>query len=268
LAAQVRASVAPVLRRALRTPGSLGLLTAAGVMALSPSLWPGVLAAVTAESLLLVYYASSRRFRYRVREDRRRKEWQRQGVRFKRIRGAVDAETAARIERIFSLQQQVLGLCGAAGEAGLLPGGFAEGSLGPTGTVLGACLGLVEKRQRLAAFLQQVETAELQRQAVQLEGRLDAAHDAVTRSLYLHALEQQRGELENCCAIQHVIARIDGQLESIVCTLGNLVGRMVRLRDLDAGHAAAARDRITQQIDELTRSVTALEASTHETLAF
>jgi hypothetical protein len=268
LQARARFPLTLALRRALLTPGSLALLVAATVMAFSPSLWPVALGAGVAELLLLLYYRCNRRFLRRIRDEQTRREWHRQGQRVKRLQATLDPGTAGILHRIVSLQQQAGSQIASSRDDGVSHPEALEQALSPTGGLLEGCLRLAAMRQRLAAYLEQVQPAERQRQAMEIEARLDACHDAVARSCYLQALQHKRSELENYCAIQQAVARVDGQLENIECRLGNLVGKLVRLGLLDGAHAAEACDRLSALIAELNQSTAALELSLNETLSF
>jgi hypothetical protein len=152
------------------------------------------------------------------------------------------------------------------GMGALLTGRFGA-SMGQVADLMDRCVHLAEKRHQLRSYLEATRAPELQRQASQLEAKLDASTDPVARRLYAQAIEQKRGELENYCAIQQAVQRIDGQLENIECSFGNLLGKLIRLKSVDATHAAVAQNQMSRELTELSTSLETLESSVNEMLA-
>jgi hypothetical protein len=199
-----------------------------------------------------------------VRQDQQQADWRLHTDRLAQIRRAVDAETADRLSRIQSLQERLLQERAGAdlllGSQLALPGADVAG-------LLERCAHLAEKRHQLKLYLDSARPSDLQSQAVTLASRLDDATDPVARQLYQQALAQKRGELESYAAIQQAVERIDGQLEAIECGLGNLLGRLIRLKTTDEAHAALAQRQVGNELIELNASLNALEGSINEILS-
>jgi hypothetical protein len=253
-----------VVRRALVTPVSLALLTGSVVCAFVPEAWIVTGLGLAVELGVLQLFVRDANFVRAVREEEQRAEWDRQAERMGRVRRAVDWETAEMLGRIQSLQERLLREDG--GETALLSSHFGPSMSQVTGLV-DRCLHLAEKRHQLRRYLEMRRPPELQRQASQLEAKLEAAVDPVARQLYAQALEQKRGELENYCAIQQAIQRIDGQLDSIECSFGNLLGKLIRLKSADEAHLAVAQNQVSRELTELGANLAALESSVNEMLA-
>lgn len=253
-----------VVRRALVTPVSLALLTGSAVCVFVPAAWPATLLGLVAESVVLQLFVRDENFVRVVREEEQRAEWRRRAERIAQVRRSVDWETGEMLGRIQSLQERLLQENG--GPDSLMGGRFAA-SLGQVADLMDRCLHLAEKRHQLRSYLETTRPPELQRQASQLEARLESCGDPVARQLYAQALEQKRGELENYSAIQQAVQRIDGQLENIECSFGNLLGKLIRLKSVDATHAALAQGQMSRELTQLSANLQVLESSVNEMLS-
>lgn len=263
-----------VVKRAVVTPASLGLLTASALVFLTPEMWPYAFAGFVAEIGLLQGLVRSERFVRTVQEECQRLRCRQQAEHVARIQGSVDRSTGELLGRIQALQDRLLREWDAAGAPMLLgtaPALLAGDGLGfsrqQVSGLLDQCLRLAQKRARLQTYLQETQPADLQRHAVQLQEKWERCHDDVARQLYEHALRQKRSELENYAAIQQAVSRIDGQLETIECSFGNLLGRVIRLKSADTTHAAVARDQLCRDLSELMAGVNALEHAVNEALS-
>jgi hypothetical protein len=257
-----------VIKRALATPLSLGLLAMVSLLVITtPELWPVTLAGIFAELAVLQSLIRSERFVRDIRDGAAEQASQLQAERARAVRSLVDPITAERIVRIQQLQERLLRESDAAGVRALTAGDALGVSRHQVAALLDQCLRLAERRHQLVAYLQETNPTELQRQAVQIQEKWERAHDDVARQLYEHAMRQKRSELENCAAIQQAVARIDGQLEAIECSFGNLLGKLVRLKSIDATSASAVRDQLCRDLSELMAGVAALEQSVDETLS-
>jgi hypothetical protein len=249
-------------RRALVTPISLGLLTTACLCAVVPATWSVAAIAFLAEALVLQLLIRDPNFVRSVREDEQLAERHEWISRIDRARQVVDRETAELLGRIHALQDRLL----REGSGAALGGALADSRLHPLVGLMDRCVNLAGKRSHLRSYLQAVRPADLQRQAGQLEAKSAGATDPVTRHLYAQALEQKRGELESYSAIQHAVERIDGQLESIECSLSNLLGRVIRLKSADDAHALLAQQQLSRELIDLGAELAALEGSVNEML--
>jgi hypothetical protein len=253
-----------VVKRALVTPVSLALLTGSAVCAFVPEVWVVTALGLVVEMGVLQLLVRDANFVRAVREEEQRAECDRQAERMARVRRAVDWETAEMLGRIQSLQERLFQENG--GEEALLSSRFGA-SLSQVMGLVERCLHLAEKRHQLRTYLEMRRPPELQRQASQLEAKVEAAMDPVARQLYTQALEQKRGELENYCAIQQAVQRIDGQLDNIECSFGNLLGKLIRLKSADEAHLAVAQNQVSRELTELGANLAALESSVNEMLA-
>jgi hypothetical protein len=261
--------LARVLKRALVTPVSLALLTGSAVCAFVPEVWMVTALGLVVELGVLQLFVRDANFVRAVREEEQRAECDRQAERIARVRRAVDWETAEMLGRIQSLQERLFQANGgeeAPGARSRVSSRFGA-SLGQVTGLVERCLQLAEKRHQLRTYLDLRRPPELQRQASQLEAKLEAAMDPVARQLYTQALEQKRGELENYCAIQQAVQRIDGQLDNIECSFGNLLGKLIRLKSADEAHLAVAQNQVSRELTELGANLAALESSVNEMLA-
>jgi len=253
-----------VVRRALVTPVSLSLLTASSLCLAEPATWPLTALGLVAEAIVLQLLVRDPNFVRALRNDEQQAAWRLRAERLTRARRTVDHETSAMLGRIQSLHERLVEAH--RGDDALLGGGL-DPRLGQVGDLLDRCVHLAEKRHQLRLYLDDVRPTDLQRQASQLEAKQESAIDPVARELYQQAVEQKRGELESYCAILQAVQRIDGQLESIECSFGNLLGRLIRLKSTNDAHAALAQRQVTRELTELNANLDALESSVNEVLA-
>ncbi len=251
-----------VAKRALVTPVSLGLLSATALCALLPATWPVMALGIVAEAVTLQLLIRDPHFVRAVREECQQAQWHHQAARIAQVRQSVDSETGAMLDRIHVLQERLLQIDG---DAEIQPpdGGAPRGQVAG---LMDRCLHLAMKRHQLRGYLAAGLPAELQQQASRLEVKLEGASDPVERQLYVQALDQKRGELESYCAIQHAVRRIDAQFQTIECSFGNLLGRLIRLNSADDAHAALIHHQISRDLSELGAHLDALESSVKEML--
>lgn len=253
-----------LVKRALVTPVSLALLSASGLCLFEPATWSIAGFGLLAEAVVLQLLIRDPNFVRTVREDQQQADWRYHTDRLERLRGTVDAETAGRLARIQTLQQRLLQ---ERTGADLLLASQLTPRGGEVAGLLDRCAHLAEKRHQLTHYLDSARPSDLQGQAATLAARLEDATDPVARQLYQQALAQKRGELESYAAIQQAVERINGQLEAIECGLGNLLGRLIRLKTTDEAHTALAQRQVGDELTELNASLTALEGSVNEILA-
>jgi hypothetical protein len=253
-----------VVRRALVTPVSLALVTASSLCLFEPSTWSLSGLGFVVEALVLQLLIRDPNFVRSVRDDDQQVEQRQRAGRLAEVRRSVDAQTGEMLGRIQAHHERLWRM-EAAHEA-LSPGRLGI-RLGETGALLDRCVHLAEKRHQLRLYMDSARLPDLQRQARQLEAKHETATDPVARQLYHDALEQKRGELESYGAIQQAVQRIDGQLESIDCSFGNLVGRLIRLNATDDNRAAVAQQQLSREITELNAHLDALDSSVNEMLA-
>jgi hypothetical protein len=248
-----------VIQRAVLSPVSLGMTTAAAVLAADPATWiaAGTLAALN--GALIFLQARSPAYVRRVADELYREQWREQIGRAENLQRMLDPGPAAVLGNIIRSQERLLTL--SLEEETIAPGRAQSANL------LAHCLQLAEKRVEMENFLAETRAADLEREALQLQGQVAAAHDPVARRLFEQALEQKNAEIENLRSIQHAISRIDGQLAAVDATYDNLVGKIVRLRITDAATDRVDEEHVMRELNSLAQGVAALEESLNETLA-
>lgn len=249
-----------VVVRAVTSPVSLFLGTVAVLLIPTPDAWGVGLGALTAELTWIWTRVRNPVHAAASQDEMLQTRWRDLIRRLEDLSAALDPDTAALLSGIVESQERLLGMYDA-GPA-LMPGTRAEVS-----ALLDQCLSLAEKRRELQTFLGGVRSQDVQRQAAQIEYRLEQTHDPVTRQLFEQALSQKRQELENYVRLNDAVNRIDGQLEAVRCTFDNMLSRVVRMQAGEAAVApSSAADPIHDELNRLSRGVEALENSLTETL--
>jgi hypothetical protein len=192
-------------------------------------------------------------------EDMLRTRWRDLITRLEHLSTVLDRDTAAALSAIVESQERLLGMYGS--ERLVLPHTRVELT-----SLLQHCLSLAEKRQQLQQYLASFRSHDAQRQAIQIQAKLDQTHDVATRQLYEQALGQKRQELENYIRIEEAVHRIDGQLSVVQCTFDNMLSHVARIQTSDAVAGSEATDPVYQEINNLTHRVAELEDSLTETL--
>lgn len=249
-----------VVARAITSPVSLFLSTTALLLIPTPDGWPLGFGALSAELVWVWTRIRNPAHAAASQDELLQTRWRNLIRRLEELSAALDAETAALLSGIVEAQERLLTMYDA-GPA-LMPGTRAEVT-----ALLDQCLSLAEKRRELQGFLSGVRSHEVQRQAMQLQQRLEQTHDPVTRQLFEEALRQKQQELENYVRLHDAVNRIDGQLEAVRCTFDNMLSRVARMQ---AGEAAVlsgtTADPLHDELNRLSRGVEALENSLTETL--
>jgi chromosome segregation ATPase len=248
-----------VIVRALTSPVSLFLGASGLLLVLSPAAWPYGLAVLAAEAGWVASRVCDPRSARASAEELQRQRWRDLIDRLEALTSVLDRETASLLSAIAEAHERLLALYGA-GDA-LVPHTRTELT-----ALLEHCLSLAEKRHHLQTFLASHRIQEAQRQAAELQTRLERSHDAVTRDLYYRALEQKRQELGNYARLQEAIGRIDGQLVAVQCTCDNVLSQVVRMQSLHAETEHAELDPVFIELNRLTSGIAALEDSLNETL--
>ncbi len=248
-----------VIIRAVTSPLSLFLGTTALLLTPTPDAWPAGLAALSAELAWVWTRVRNPALAATSQEELLQARWRELIRRLEALTGALDSETSTLLAGIVESQERLLGYYDAG--PSLMPGTRAEVT-----SLLEHCLSLAEKRRQLQTFLSSIRSPEVQRQACQLQTRLEQTHDPVTRQLYEQALAQKQQELENYVRLEDAVARIDGQLAAVRCTFDNLLSRVVRMQAGEVAAEQPATDPVYEELNRLSRGVEALETSLTETL--
>lgn len=248
-----------VVLRAVTSPLSLFLATTGLLLIGAPETWPFGLGALVLDvgwvwsRLLDPQYARA------SGEDMLRARWRELISRLEHLSTVLDRETAAALSAIVEAQERLLGMYGS--ERLVLPHTRMELT-----SLLQHCLSLAEKRHQLQSYLSTFRSHDVQRQAAQLQERLDQARDGATRQLYEEALNQKRQELENYIRLEEAVYRIDGQLSVVQCTFDNMLSQVARMQTVEAEPEPRTTDPVFDEINRLTSRVAELEESLTETL--
>jgi hypothetical protein len=248
-----------VVLRAATSPISLFLVTSGVLLVTSPVAWPvgGVLLA--AEGAWLWSRIRDPSYARASSEDLQRRRWDGLVERLEAISGMLDRDTALALAAIVEAQERLLAACGSV--TMVLPHTRAE-----LMSLLEHCLSLAEKRYRLQNYLAACNVADAQRQAGQLEARIEQTQDPITRELYSRALDQKRQELENYVRLDESVARIDGQLTAVRCTFDNMLSKVLRTQTAHGNGSGDSTDAVFAELNHLASGVAALESSLQETL--
>jgi hypothetical protein len=246
-----------VLERLLLSPVSLGLTTAALVLATDPATWlpAGALAAVN--GVLIFLQARSPSYVRRVAEELHRHEWRDYVTRAEELQRMLDPAPGNLLASIVNSQERLLAFAA--------EGNGAAPSRAQCSELLRHCVKIAEKRLDLSTFLAEARPAELEREADYLRAHAAVTEDAVARRLFEQARDQKLAEIENMRDIQHAVSRIDGQLTAVDATYDNLLGKIMRLRLTQSAGEAVDEDQVLKELTGLTQGVAALEASLAET---
>jgi hypothetical protein len=248
-----------VVLRAVTSPLSLFLATTGLLLAGSPE----TLAFGVGALVLDVGWVWSRlldpRYARASSEDMLRARWRELISRLEHLTTVLDRETAAALSAIVESQERLLGMYGS--ERLVLPHTRIELT-----SLLQHCLSLAEKRHQLQSYLSTFRSHDVQRQAAQLQERLEQSRDDATRHLYEQALRQKRQELENYLRLEEAVHRIDGQLSVVQCTFDNMLSQVARMQTVESEHETRTADPVFEEINQLTSRVAELEDSLNETL--
>jgi hypothetical protein len=248
-----------VVLRAVTSPLSLFLATTGLLLVSAPETWPMGIGALVLDAGWIWSRLLDPQYARASGEDMLRARWRVLITRLEHLSTVLDRETAAALSSIVEAQERLLGMYGS--ERLVLPHTRIELT-----SLLQHCLSLAEKRHQLQSYLSTFRSHDVQRQASQLQARLDQATDASTRQLYEQALNQKRQELENYLRLEAAVHRIDGQLSVVQCTFDNMLSQVARLQTVDAEHETSAADPVFDEINQLTSRVAELEDSLNETL--
>lgn len=248
-----------VVLRAVTSPLSLFLATTGLLLASAPETWPFGVGALVLDAGWIWSRLLDPSYARASGEDMLRARWRELISRLEHLSTILDRETSAALSSIVEAQERLLGMYGS--ERLVLPHTRIELT-----SLLQHCLSLAEKRHQLQSYLSTFRSHDVQRQAAQLQSRLDQATDTSTRLLYEQALAQKRQELENYIRLEAAVHRIDGQLSVVQCTFDNMLSQVARMQTVDAEHEASATDPVYDEINQLTARVAELEDSLNETL--
>lgn len=249
-----------VVRRAVTSPLSLFLATTGLLLVGSPETWTFGMGALVLNAGWVWSRLRDPQYARASGDDMLRARWRELINRLEHLSTVLDHETASALSSIVEAQERLLGMYGS--ERLVLPHTRLELT-----SLLQHCLSLAEKRHQLQSYLATFHSHEVQRQAVQLQAKLDQTRDAATRQLFEQALNQKRQELENYIRLEEAVHRIDGQLSVVQCTFDNMLSQVARLQTVDAEHEASPADPVYEEINQLTARVAELEDSLNETLS-
>ncbi|MBM3458386.1 MAG: hypothetical protein FJX77_07630 [Armatimonadetes bacterium] len=247
-------------QRAATSPPSLFLGSAGLLLLLSPATWPAGIASFLLQGVWL--WTRIRNEDY-VRESGQlllHQHRRRLVERLDELSGGLDRETAARLSAITEAHERLSSLAPRAAHS-LLPASQVEMI-----SLLEHCVSLVGRREHVRRYLASANTGELQRQARDIQHRLDEAEDAAVRRVLAQALSQKQQALENYVRVEETARRMDSHLLAVQSTFDNLLSRAVRLQAGPEPLPPLEADPLFEEITRLTRGVAELDASLEETL--
>ena len=248
-----------VILRAVTSPVSLFLGTSGLLLVAGQVTWPFGLVALAAEIGWVWSRIRDPGYAQASSEEVIRQRWRDLVNRLEEMAAVLDRETSATLASIVEAQERLLGIYNS-GTSPVLHTRVQMASL------LQHCLSLAEKRHRLQSYIHSFRAQDVQRQAAQLQVRVEKTEDGVTRQLYERALEQKRQELENYVRLEDAVARIDGQLAAVQCTFDNLLSKIVCVQSVPVVAHDATSDPVLSELNQLANGVAALEASLNESL--
>lgn len=248
-----------VLTRAVTSPVSLFLACTGLLLIGSPHTWAVGLTAFAAEAGWVWFRIRDPEQARTTSDEMLRRRWRELVHRQEALTSLLDRETSTILTSIVEAQERLL-----AQERSRRPS-MPSTRIELT-SLLQHCLSLAEQRHHLHSHLVAWNSLEMQREAAQLQARMESSPDPVTRQLYDQALDQKRQELENYVRVQEAVQRIDGQLAVVHCTFDNMLSRLVRMQSADALSREERDDPVFEELNQLNLRVAALEASVSETL--
>lgn len=250
-----------VLSRAVASPVSL-FLGATGLLLLPGPAWPLGVGTLALEGVWLWIRIRDPEQAKLCSEEMVQRHWRDLIQRLDRLSASLDAQTAETLTGIVEAQERLLSLYTSSEQ--LLPNTRLELT-----SLLAHCLSLAEKRHQLHTHLSNYRGQDLQRDAIQLERKLERSPDPITRELYQQALDQKQQELQNFVRLHEAVSRIDGQLTAVRCSFDNTLSKVMCLQAADSAADPNGDERLVyEDLHRLARGVEALEASLVETLSF
>jgi hypothetical protein len=247
-----------LLRAAVAPPslflGATGLLLLAG-----PAALPYGALALLADAAWIWTRVRDPRVVQAYHEERLILEWRALMSRLETLTRTLDPATGAALSGLIEAHERLLAMYRA--DHALLPHTRRE-----LLSLLRHCVTLAERRQQLQNYLVTFQSQDVQREAHQLQARMDGCRDAVSRQLYEQALEQKHQELQNFVRMEEALSRIDGQLAAVRCTFDNVLSKVVRMQAAGVEGGEAGSDPVFDELDRLSRGVEALELSLGEIL--
>lgn len=254
-----------VLRRVLRQPLAIGVLSLGSLWSLVTLHPSGVLVAL----VVVVVYAGIKLqdesfIREAIREAmgrRRRSDMMSRTFRIEEL----DVDSRVKMKTIVKLQSEI------AEEVTNSPVdevavGLAD-TVDQTEQIADRGLAVAQKRRELQRYLTRTDPGAIEARIRSIEARLAEETDQVRRSELQISLAAKQRELDDYHAIHEASARILDQLDSIECAFSGLRARLVRIKSTDIAEWAAANTELQAQLGSLSSAADVLEQSIEEALS-
>lgn len=258
-----------VVKRALKTPVSVGLLTIGALFALATPNWLGLLIFGCCVAGTLIYSLTKLHdetfIRTAIRDDISRRHSQDATARTFRIE-ELDVESRVRMKAIVRLQNEISEDV-ASSPIDERAAGLAE-TVEQTENLVDRALVLAQQKRELQRYLTRTDESSITSRLESLQGKLESEIDPARRSEIEISIAAKQQELKDYQAIKLAGARIISQLEAIECSFSSLRARLVRIKSTDIKDWVSANEELKIEFGGLNKSVDTLEQSINEAVQF
>jgi hypothetical protein len=258
-----------VVKRALKTPISIALLSIGALFALTTHDWLGLFILAACVAGTVVYSLSKLHdenfIRAAIRDDIARRHSHDATARTFRIE-ELDVESRVRMKAIVKLQNEI-----AEDVAGSpideRAAGLAD-TVEQTENLVDRALALAQQKRELQRYLARTDEDAINSRIESLQAKLDSGSDPARRSEIEISIAAKQQELNDYRAIELAGTRILGQLEAIECSFASLRARLVRIKSTDIKDWVSANEELKVELGGLNTSVDSLEQSINEAVQF
>lgn len=259
--------LALVIKRALRAPVSVVLLSG-GILwaALLRDTW-GVLGLIGAVAAVTVYALVKLQDESFIREAVRQAhevERRSDAMKFEFRIEELDVESRIRMKSIVKLQGEI------AEEVDDSPIDAVSTGMADTVTQTAALvergLAMSQKRRELERYLHKTDPGAIQSRINSIENKLAAEIDPTRKAEVEVSLKAKRQELDDYKAIAASAERVLEQLDGIECSFSSLKTRLIRIKSAGVDEWTAANQELRTELAGLNTAVDSLEQSVNEVL--
>jgi hypothetical protein len=256
-----------VARRVLLSPASIALWVIALIVAwlMRGSAIPlGI--ALLAQIALLYSRLHDEAFLRRLFSERYQREEALTEQQIEALLERMDFETRQRIRYILQLQKEIAREARADDVEGFVQKDLERISAQLLPLVQRA-VQVATRKQQLTRYLNHVDERALKSLCANLQQKIQATADPVTKSQYEQALRRREAELQTYQAISQASRRIDSQLENVEATFASWKAKMIRIKTVDVASATAVSQGFYQELESLNSEIDLLDTSVSEALA-
>lgn len=255
-----------VARHVLRSPLSLALWAAGGVVSLVTGWWLYLLLAAIAQGALLLRRLHDEEYLRRIFLERQEREEQITEQEVEELLERMDFETRQRVRYVLQLQKEIVREARAPDVQE-----YARRDMDRIASQMPAlvrrAVSLATRKQQLARYLHHVDERALRSYCANLRQRIDGTTDSVARAQYEQALKAREAELNTYQAITQATARIDSQLENVEATFASWKAKVLRIKTVDMSAAASVSEGLYRELETLNSDIDLLDTSVTEALA-